>query len=180
MVSRAAIASAKYREKDVDAYRAKKAAYARTPEQRAKRTEYMRKWRDENREKFNAMCNESHKRSKLSKTKEERHDQHLRSWYGIDRAEYLETLEGQGNGCAICGAKNAGAGKSFHVDHCHETHKIRGLLCNNCNTRLGWFEKFFVEAVAYVTQDLSSQKEVRTPSKTATSKRKFGPADTTW
>lgn len=170
MVTKAAIASAKYRAKDVEAYRAKKAAYARTPEQREKRREYARKWREENRERFNEMCRISHKRSKLSRTKEERHDLHLKTWYGIDRAEYLEMLENQGGGCAICGSKTAAWNKSFHVDHCHESHKIRGLLCNVCNTRLGWFEKFYVEAVAYVTQDLTDRKEVRTPSKSKAKK----------
>jgi hypothetical protein len=23
------------------------------------------------------------------------------------------------------------------IDHCHSTNKIRGVLCNNCNTALG-------------------------------------------
>lgn len=34
--------------------------------------------------------------------------------------------------CAICGDK-----KKLSVDHCHETKKIRSLLCIKCNTMLG-------------------------------------------
>lgn len=40
--------SQRYRLKDVEAYRDKKNAYAKTPEQKAKRTEYMKKWREAN------------------------------------------------------------------------------------------------------------------------------------
>jgi hypothetical protein len=162
--------SARYRSKDVEAYRKKKAAYARTPEQREKRTAYMQKWREENREKFNEMCRRSHNRARLNRTPEERHDQHLRSWYGVDRAWYLSTLEEQ-RGCAICGSITARWEHNFHVDHCHETHKIRGLLCNRCNPMLGWLEKYEVEVLAYLSQDFSKNTEVRAPSKNKSAKR---------
>lgn len=45
--------------------------------------------------------------------------------------------EAQGGKCAIC--KSAGSGK-LHVDHCHESGKVRQLLCNTCNGGLGLFK----------------------------------------
>lgn len=41
----------------------------------------------------------------------------------------------QGN-CAICGDK---LGDALHVDHCHKTKVVRGMLCFKCNNGLGLF-----------------------------------------
>lgn len=57
--------------------------------------------------------------------------------YGISYAEYLTMLEAQNGGCAICGTTSTGNRKAFHVDHCHITGKVRGLLCGNCNSGIG-------------------------------------------
>jgi len=40
--------------------------------------------------------------------------------------------------CAICKRDEATVG-TLCLDHCHETGKIRGLLCRKCNTGLGMF-----------------------------------------
>jgi Recombination endonuclease VII len=29
----------------------------------------------------------------------------------------------------------------FYMDHCHETLRVRGMMCANCNLRLGRFER---------------------------------------
>jgi Recombination endonuclease VII len=42
----------------------------------------------------------------------------------------------QNNLCAICSAP-AKQNKTLSIDHCHETGKIRGLLCSKCNMGLG-------------------------------------------
>lgn len=45
----------------------------------------------------------------------------------------------QGGVCAICGGPPDGRWKRFHVDHCHKTGRVRGLLCRKCNNGLGNF-----------------------------------------
>jgi hypothetical protein len=52
--------------------------------------------------------------------------------------ENLEEMKiKQNNKCAICGEEFKKS-KNIHVDHCHITGKVRGLLCNKCNTGLGF------------------------------------------
>lgn len=65
---------------------------------------------------------------------------HLRRFYGITSAQYNELLKNQNYSCAICPATTPSTRtKYFHVDHNHETQKIRGLLCDKCNRGLGMF-----------------------------------------
>ena len=63
---------------------------------------------------------------------------HLKRNYGITLNEYNQMLTEQNNQCAVCHTTDPGGkhGK-FVIDHCHSTNKIRGVLCNNCNTALG-------------------------------------------
>jgi len=58
--------------------------------------------------------------------------------YGITKEDYLNLLEIQDNKCALCEKPFNGFKRNdIHVDHCHETNKIRGLLCMPCNVALG-------------------------------------------
>lgn len=63
----------------------------------------------------------------------------LKALYGITYEQWLQIQEKQNNRCAICGSLPTGKGnnKRLHVDHNHETNKIRGLLCAACNLMLG-------------------------------------------
>ncbi len=62
--------------------------------------------------------------------------------YGIGFEEYQSIYEKQFGKCLICSSeKSGGKDKKMCLDHCHETGKIRGLLCFNCNTGLGLFSE---------------------------------------
>ena len=67
--------------------------------------------------------------------------QYLKRQYGLTFEEFDAMLSSQDNACAICGtrepSKNRGRTRRFHVDHCHKTGKVRGLLCKSCNIALG-------------------------------------------
>lgn len=71
-------------------------------------------------------------------------DKYYRRNYGISRAEWLSLHKKQGNKCYICEGdgflmREDHAAKLM-VDHCHDTGKVRGLLCHNCNRALGLFK----------------------------------------
>lgn len=63
--------------------------------------------------------------------------------YGITLDE-LQAMEARANGaCDICGnapkARGGPADHRLHVDHCHTTGRVRGMLCTDCNRALGIF-----------------------------------------
>lgn len=86
-------------------------------ENREKYTEYTRNWRRNNQSKV--------------------HNKNLKK-YGIDLRIYTEILESQNGCCAICYGQTTK--RTFDVDHCHLTGKVRGLLCSNCNRGLGFLK----------------------------------------
>lgn len=77
--------------------------------------------------------------------------------YGFTHVEYDEMIRRQNYRCACCGAETASPNGSmrFHVDHCHETRKIRGLLCKACNLGIGLLGdnlEGVMRAVKYLSQ----------------------------
>jgi hypothetical protein len=65
----------------------------------------------------------------------------LKRYYGIDLAKYQEMLLAQNGVCAICFKPETsvvnGKIKPLAVDHCHDSERIRGLLCARCNQAIG-------------------------------------------
>jgi len=66
-------------------------------------------------------------------------DQNLKRCYGITQDDFQRMLVEQGGVCAICRKDDPGGRHGeFHVDHCHDTGTVRGLLCDACNRMLGF------------------------------------------
>lgn len=75
--------------------------------------------------------------------------------YKISQEIYDDLRFNQNYCCAICGISEEMYKKSFHVDHCHVTNKIRGLLCHKCNMGLGLFkdsEELLLKSINYLKQ----------------------------
>jgi len=63
--------------------------------------------------------------------------------YGITMNDYDNMYIEQNGVCAICGkpeTRYKGDKQVLSIDHDHVTGKVRGLLCNSCNTAIGLFK----------------------------------------
>lgn len=104
----------------------------------ADRAKYAKKWRANNPDKA--------KNSDLKKR------------FGITLEDYERMFAEQGGVCKICGQKESshqrdGSPSSLVVDHCHETQKIRGLLCHHCNRGIGLLKddpEILMSAIKYL------------------------------
>jgi len=75
--------------------------------------------------------------------------------YGTTVAGYEALLIFQGSRCALCFTDEPGGQGMFHVDHCHVSGQIRGLLCARCNVGIGMLREnlaVLVRARAYLQQ----------------------------
>jgi hypothetical protein len=135
----------------------RKAAYAANPpteeqreernrQARAKHAEFRRfhppikqkklptTWRERNRDVAVALTNDWCRRNP-----DKRRNAHLLRTYGISLADQERMIVEQGGACALCREMfpEKRTTNTLHVDHCHTTKKVRGILCMRCNTGLG-------------------------------------------
>ena len=61
--------------------------------------------------------------------------------YGISIEEYDDIYITQQGACAICFTHASELKYRLHIDHCHETGKVRGLLCKRCNLAIGFLDE---------------------------------------
>lgn len=63
----------------------------------------------------------------------------LKTDFNLSLEEFDERLKSQDYSCKICSRTNF-TGYNWHVDHCHDTNQVRGILCSKCNQALGLFD----------------------------------------
>jgi hypothetical protein len=70
--------------------------------------------------------------------------------YGLSEFNVLEILNKQNFKCVICTTEIQ---TTYHIDHCHSTGIVRGLLCSKCNQAIGLLQEskiFFLKALQYI------------------------------
>lgn len=82
--------------------------------------------------------NERYNKNK-DKEKNQSYNNRIKRIYGITKDEYDIMYSKQNGKCAICNSDKVNRNKTdkFCIDHCHNSGKVRGLLCHNCNVLLG-------------------------------------------
>lgn len=105
--------------------------------------DYARKWREANRDRINALRRARRVADPEKYRKHGSDHWHRSAWsaqlkkkYGITADHYEQMMSDQDGKCALCGRVGNVGGKRLAVDHCHATGRVRGLLCNTCNTML--------------------------------------------
>lgn len=98
---------------------------------KAENPEYAKKWRDANRDKWNSY--------------------RLSQQFGLTQGDVDAMFAAQNGSCSICGKHM----DKPNVDHCHESGRVRALLCRSCNLGLGNFQddpERILRAAAYVRE----------------------------
>jgi len=110
-------------------------------ERRADKAAYMREWQ----------------RKTRAANRDYGKDADLRKNYGVTLEWYKAKHAEQNGVCAICEREETavihGRNISLAVDHCHDTGKVRGLLCRSCNNAIGAFghnPDLLFAAIAYL------------------------------
>ena len=81
---------------------------------------------------YNKRYKEKHKKAKT---------EYIKFWnikrkYGLSKIDYKNLLKKQSNKCALC--KRFLSIDEIHVDHCHKSGKVRGLVHQDCNHLIGF------------------------------------------
>ena len=101
-------------------------------------------------------CDRKAKRERDKRNPDRRANKHLINKYGITLKQKQQMIIDQGCKCKICPKPISPAEHSkSHVDHCHETGHIRGVLCHNCNRGIGYLQHnpaILVSASQYLVQ----------------------------
>jgi hypothetical protein len=99
-------------------------------------------WLEKKRKTYHALTPEKKRRLLLSNQLRNR---------GVTLADYDQMVKDQQGRCALCEREVS----DLDIDHCHQTQRVRKLLCRSCNTGLGMFKDnidLMEKAIAYIKQ----------------------------
>lgn len=110
-------------------------------ENKERRAVYVKGWHAENRETVRGH-KQKYERGMTNEQTARRKDylywRHIKINYGLTPEAWQAMSDAQGGLCALCRKPGrTGRNGKFDVDHCHDTGRVRGLLCRHCNIALG-------------------------------------------
>jgi hypothetical protein len=94
---------------------------------------------------------------RAGRSSDQRKDSHLKRTYGITIEQWDQMFLEQGSRCAICRCEDA---SRWHVDHCHTTQRVRGILCSHCNLMIG-HAKDNIQTLLTAAEYLNAQNIIR-------------------
>jgi uncharacterized protein with PIN domain len=139
---------------------------AATEKRRAAKAQYMREQRAAFPEKYKAKSREFFDKNR-ERLKAERNAKYKENKAEVQARRHGTTVEKlnamlalQQDRCAIC-EKHLAAwpSKETHIDHCHGTGKVRGLLCRSCNMKEGWVKRYGAKLFAYLAHPTAERLE---------------------
>lgn len=68
---------------------------------------------------------------------------YLKHKYDLTLPQFKRIKEELGTDCMICGeptVENTRGRHNMCIDHCHDSGKVRGILCHHCNCAIGMFK----------------------------------------
>ena len=95
-------------------------------------------------------CVECSRQQMLKRSKKAKWSR-IRKIYGLEEHECVKMMADQNGKCAICLVVLTD--KNSHIDHCHDSGKVRGFLCGRCNQGIGLFdesEELLLSAINYI------------------------------
>ena len=83
-------------------------------------------------------CKECHRGYYKQRCPEKRRLEYVKAHYGLSPEEYYRLKTSANSTCQTCGTPEGDSKPTkLVVDHCHETGKVRGMICDRCNRALG-------------------------------------------
>jgi hypothetical protein len=128
----------KYRAENAEKIAASQRAYNSSEKGKAVRKAIDKRWREKNPERAKQFARDYHAANRAEIVERNKWYK-LEKQFGLTKEAFFEMLETQGMSCACCGTTDplTRGGKTWCVDHCHTSGKVRGILCSHCNTGLG-------------------------------------------
>lgn len=144
---------------------------------RAEHPEYVQRQRDASRERQRRLRADPESSSKIReqgrayyKLRSEQDPQYgfkrsMRMRYSMTLEDREALLASQGGRCAMSFCrreirfKEGSMADGAHIDHCHKTGRVRGVLCAKCNMSLGFYKddpERLRAAAAYLEKDTTS------------------------